>query len=218
MSVAERQLMALLCSQWQHRGNAVQPPCFLDPGPKDQAAPRNHAELAQVLSKTVNGSFRTPVVLTSWTVLHFQVSKASSRLRILDPLWATRSWLREAALGSFGASCLQWWFSAARLWQSYLLCLCNGFSSLALSHLCCVHQDLCEFQAGQEPWEWGVSFFPGHWSCLCALCQTLGLRWWKAVPSLGVQGEGIPKVFKLISLLLIFSHINSACTCWINVL
>lgn len=133
MSVAERQLMALLCSQWQHRGNAVQPPCFLDPGPKDQAAPRNHAELAQVLSKTVNGSFRTPVVLTSWTVLHFQVSKASSRLRILDPLWATRSWLREAALGSFGASCLQWWFSAARLWQSYLLCLCNGFSSLALS-------------------------------------------------------------------------------------
>lgn len=58
LSVAKRQLMAgVLCSQWQPGGNAVQP-LLLDPGLKHRAAPRNHAELAQLLSKRVTGSCR----------------------------------------------------------------------------------------------------------------------------------------------------------------
>lgn len=61
--MSPEQLMAgVLHSQSQHGENAVQP-SLPDPEPKDQGAPSNGAELAQLLSKRV--TLETPLVLTS---------------------------------------------------------------------------------------------------------------------------------------------------------
>jgi hypothetical protein len=59
---------------------------------------------------------------------HF--TKPSIPSRALNScFWAPNSWQKKAALCSLGTSCLQWWFSAAQLWQSYLLSPCNWSQS-----------------------------------------------------------------------------------------
>lgn len=176
LSVAKRQLMAgALCSQWQPGGKAVQPP-LLDPDLQDTAAPRNHAELAQLLSKRVTGSFRNfpcPHILR----LHCTAKYLRPPQSLGLLLWATHSWLRRSCLGSFRASHPQWWSSALVL-GSPTSPPCAPVPVLWLcQHICSAHRDMQEPRAGQEPSEWGVSVSPGPWSCLSAVCQILGLRW-----------------------------------------